>query len=63
HPTVGLNDTLLAAQKAMSTAACQALPVVEGGRPVGLLTLADINEAYMMMAINPQAFARPKSHA
>ena len=63
HPTVGLNDTLLAAQKAMSTAACQALPVVEGGRPVGLLTLADINEAYTMMAINPQAFARPKSHA
>jgi CBS domain-containing protein len=60
HPTVGLNDTLLDAQQVMSSVTCQALPVVESGRPVGLLTLADINEAYTMMAISPQTFEQPE---
>ena len=58
HPTVEPEDTLLAAQKKMSAAACQALPVLEGGQPVALLTLADINEAYTLMAISPQALNR-----
>jgi Zn-dependent protease/CBS domain-containing protein len=58
HPTVAPTDTLLAAQQKMATAACQALPVLEDGEPVALLTLADINEAYTLMAISPQAFTR-----
>jgi len=58
HPTVEPEDTLLTAQKKMSAAACQALPVLEGGQPVALLTLADINEAYALMAISPQALNR-----
>jgi CBS domain-containing protein len=58
HPTVGLADTLLDAQQKMASVACQALPVLDHGEPVALLTLADVNEAYSLMAINPQAFAR-----
>ena len=60
HPTVAPDDTLLAAQQKMATAACQALPVLENGQPVALLTLADINEAYTLMMISPQAFARSR---
>lgn len=58
HPTVTPDETLLSAQQKMSRAACQALPVLENGQPVALLTLADINEAYTLMAINPRAFTR-----
>lgn len=61
HPTVQPSDTLLLAQRVMSGATCQALPVMEGGRPVGLLTMADINEAYALMAIAPQSFVRQRS--
>jgi predicted transcriptional regulator len=57
HPTVAMTDSLLTAQQEMAKAACQALPVVEDGQPVALLTLADINEAYTLMAISPQTFA------
>jgi Zn-dependent protease/CBS domain-containing protein len=58
HPSVQLGDTLLTAQRLMSEAQCQALPVLEGGKPVGLLTMADINEAYALMAIAPQTFVQ-----
>ena len=36
HPTVTPDETLLSAQQKMSTAACQALPVLENGQPVAL---------------------------
>lgn len=54
YPTVELHDTLLLAQRKMAAARCQALPVLEGGQPVGLLTLEDINEIYALMTASPQ---------
>jgi len=54
YPTVELNDTLLVAQQKMAAARCQALPVLEGGRPVALLTLEDINEIYALVMASPQ---------
>jgi len=60
YPTVGPYDTLLAAQRKMVAARCQALPVLEGGLPVALLTLEDINEIYAMMMASPQVFRRAR---
>jgi len=61
HPSVGLDESLLVAQQRMASASCQALAVMEQDLPVGLLTLADINEAYTLMAISPQAVVRRQS--
>jgi len=58
YPTVEPHDTLLTAQQKMVAARCQALPVLEGGRPVALLTLEDINEIYAVMMASPQAVRR-----
>lgn len=57
YPSTSPEETLLAAQRKMSGAKCEALPVLEGDVPVALLTMADVNEAYTLAAISPQSFA------
>ncbi|MEJ2707431.1 MAG: site-2 protease family protein [Anaerolineales bacterium] len=53
-PTAALHEPLYQVQQRMNESRLQAIPVVDGdGRLVGLLTAADINEAYRLLSASP----------
>jgi Zn-dependent protease/predicted transcriptional regulator len=54
-PTANMDEPLYSAQQRMAEGRVQAMPVMDGGgRMVGLLTAADINEAYRLLSASPQ---------
>jgi CBS domain-containing protein len=53
-PTVGLNDELLNAQQLMQEANLDALPVIDKGSFLGLLTNRDLNEFYQLLSASPE---------
>lgn len=58
HPAATPEEPLYRVQQRMAEARVQALPVVEGGgRLVGLLTAADVNEAYRLLSASPRRAA------
>ena len=57
-PTVGLDDELFDAQQRMSEAKIDALPVLDNGEFLGLLTHRDISEVYQLMAVSPELITR-----
>lgn len=52
-PTAAPDEPLLQTQKRMTEEHLRAVPVVEREQLVGLLTAADINEAYRLLSISP----------
>jgi len=53
-PTAALHEPLYQVQQRMNESRLQAIPVVDrDGRLVGLLTAADINEAYRLLSASP----------
>jgi Zn-dependent protease len=52
-PLATSTEPLADAQERVSAGGVRALPVVEGGRLAGLLTTADIGEAYRLLSIRP----------
>lgn len=53
-PTAALHEPLYRVQQRMNESRLQAIPVIDGeGRLVGLLTAADINEAYRLLSASP----------
>ena len=55
-------ETVSDAQERMSASRLGTLPVVDGGRLVGLLTVQDINEAYRLLKVLPQGWAEGTAH-
>jgi stage IV sporulation protein FB len=53
-PTVGLNDELLNAQQLMQETNLDALPVIDKGSFLGLLTNRDLNEFYQLLSASPE---------
>jgi Zn-dependent protease/CBS domain-containing protein len=51
------NDSLFDIQQRMMTERLEALPVVEDGRFLGLLTIRDVSEAYRLLSVQPALFA------
>lgn len=56
-PTVGLNDGLFEAQRQMTETGLAALPVIEKGHFLGLLTRRDVNEVYQLLSVSPELLA------
>ncbi|MDY6876973.1 MAG: site-2 protease family protein [Chloroflexota bacterium] len=52
--TVGLEDGLFQVHRQMAEAGLDALPVVEGGQFIGLLTRHDVNEVYQLLSVSPE---------
>jgi Zn-dependent protease len=52
--TIGPNDELVDAHQHMAQAGLDALPVVEGGHLLGLLTRSDVNEIYRLVSVSPE---------
>lgn len=57
-PAVGLNDGLFEVHRRMAEARLDALPVVERGCFLGLLTRRDVSEVYQLLLVNPELLAR-----
>ena len=57
-PTVGLNDELFEIQQRMTEARLDALPVIEKGYFLGLLTRRDVNEVYQLLSVSPELLAQ-----
>lgn len=53
-PTAGLNDELFAIHRQMAEARLDALPVIEKGIFLGLLTRRDVNEIYQLLSVSPE---------
>jgi CBS domain-containing protein len=53
-PTIGLNDELLEIHRQMTEARLDALPVIEKGIFLGLLTSRDVNEVYQLLSVSPE---------
>lgn len=53
-PTAAPDEPLYQAQQRMAEERLRALPVIEGGRLVGLLTVADVNEAYRLLSVDAE---------
>jgi len=53
-PTAGLNDELFAIHRQMAEAGLDALPVIEKGIFLGLLTRRDVNEIYQLLSVSPE---------
>jgi len=52
-PSVGLKDELIEAHRVMTEAQLGALPVIDKGFFLGLLTRRDVNEIYQLLSISP----------
>ena len=52
-PVAGLNDELFEIHRQMAEAELGALPVVEKGHFLGLLTSRDVNEVYRLLSVSP----------
>ena len=57
-PTAGLNDELFEIQRQMTEASLDALPVIEKGYFLGLLTRRDLTEVYQLLSVNPELLAK-----
>jgi len=57
-PTVDPDSSLFDAQQLMSEKRLGALPVVQGGRIIGLLTPHDVSEAYLFLSLKPDLLAK-----
>jgi CBS domain-containing protein len=57
-PTIGLNDGLFETQRQMTETGIGALPVIEKGVFLGLLTRRDINEVYQLLSVSPELLAQ-----
>jgi CBS domain-containing protein len=53
-PTVGLNDELFEIHQQMAGTGLGALPVIEKGMFLGLLTRRDVNEVYQLLSVSPE---------
>ena len=53
-PTAGLTDELFEVHRRMTEARLDALPVIEKGYFLGLLTRRDVNEVYQLLSVNPE---------
>ncbi len=53
-PTIGPDDGLFQAHQRMAEAKLDALPVVERGYFLGLLTRRDVNEGYQLLSVSPE---------
>ena len=60
-PTVGLNDGLFDVQLQMSESGLGALPVIEKGYFLGLLTRRDVNEVYQLLSVSPELLAQRRT--
>ena len=60
-PTVGLDDELFDVQRQMTEAGLDAVPVMDDGEFLGLLTRRDINEVYQMMSVSPELIQRAQA--
>jgi len=57
-PAVGLDDGLFEVHRQMAEAGLDALPVMEGGQFLGLLTRHDVNEVYQLLSVSPELLTR-----
>ena len=57
-PTAALDDELFDVQQRMTEAKLDAVPVMENGQFLGLLTRRDINEVYQLMSVSPELIQR-----
>lgn len=57
-PTIGLNDELFETQRQMTEARLDALPVIEKGYFLGLLTRRDVTEVYQLLSVSPELLAQ-----
>jgi CBS domain-containing protein len=55
---VAPGDEVFAVQQRLSGSQLDALPVVEGGRFLGLITSRDISELYRLISIEPNLLER-----
>ncbi|MFQ6101013.1 MAG: site-2 protease family protein [Anaerolineae bacterium] len=53
-PTVGLNDELFEVLQQMMETGLDALPVIDKGYFLGLLTRRDVNEVYRLLSVSPE---------
>jgi Zn-dependent protease/CBS domain-containing protein len=53
-PTAGLNDELFETHRHMTQAGLDALPVIEKGLFLGLLTRRDVSEVYQLLSVSPE---------
>ncbi|MBE9507715.1 MAG: site-2 protease family protein [Chloroflexi bacterium] len=53
-PVVGLNDELFEVHRQMAEAGLDALPVVDKGCFLGLLTRRDVSELYQLLSVSPE---------
>jgi Zn-dependent protease/CBS domain-containing protein len=53
-PAVGLNDELFEIHRRMAESRLDALPVIEKGTFLGLLTRHDVNEVYQLLSVSPE---------
>lgn len=60
-PTVGLDDELFDVQQRMTEARLDAVPVLDDGQFLGLLTRRDINEVYQLMSVSPELIQRAQT--
>jgi stage IV sporulation protein FB len=57
-PRVTLDDELFEAQRRMSEAKVDAVPVIDDGQFLGLLTRRDISEVYQLLSVSPELITR-----
>ena len=57
-PSVHLDDELFDAQQRMTEAKIDAMPVLDDGEFLGLLTRRDISEVYQLMSVSPELITR-----
>lgn len=57
------DEDLFTVQQKLAQAHVDALPVVENGQLVGVLTSRDLNEVYRLLSVNPQIVSRGSSAA
>jgi stage IV sporulation protein FB len=57
-PAVRLNDELFEAHRRMAEEGLGALPVVDKGHFLGLLTRRDVNEVYQLLSVSPELLVR-----
>jgi stage IV sporulation protein FB len=57
-PMAGPEETIFDVQQRMAAAGVNAVPIVEAGQLVGVLTTRDVSELYTLLSINPMLLGR-----
>jgi len=60
-PAARLNDELFEAHRRMAEAGLAALPVIDKGYFLGLLTRRDVNEVYQLLSVSPELLAQGRA--